>query len=184
MDQTIKGQEQVKLQQNGKSKKDAKKWIILFILLFLILIGILAVLFSNQGPKYENEVAAKVGQLDGKSEAEIRDELNRVVEEGMFHVVINSDPIFRDGTSRGNLEIENIPNNLYLMRVEIINQKTEEVIYSTKYIEPNSHIQEAQLEVNLPKGDYPATAIFYAYDKESLVEIGSTACEICVHVLN
>lgn len=171
-------------------KKSRAHWIVAALL--LLVAGLLLLLLAqNSGwfgqtetPGYETEVAAKLGQLEGKSEEEIRAELNRVVEEGMFHIAINTDPVFQDGTSEGNLEIENVPSNRYLMRLEIIEEDTGELLYSTKYIEPNNHIQKAALDVELEAGEYPATAVFYAYDPETLTEMGSASCEINIRVLN
>jgi hypothetical protein len=158
---------------------------LLLVLIIGALIAVVVKLYMDAHPKkpdYEREIAAKLGQLEGKSEAEIQEELDRVVEEGMFHISINTNPVFQDGTSEGNLEIENVPNNLYLMRVEITEDETGDLLYSTKYIEPNNHIQKAALEKDLDAGEYPATAVFYAYDPDTLTEIGSTACEITIYV--
>ena len=173
-------------EETVRKEKNRKQYLL--ILLLLLIIGVLAALLLQNQKKnqktYETEVAAKLGQLEGKSEAEIQEELNRVVEEGMFHIAINSDPVFPDGASEGSLEIENVQNNRYLMRVEILDGETHEVLYESKYIEPNSHIQKAALKKELEAGDYPAVAVFYAYDPESLTEMGSTACQITVHILN
>jgi hypothetical protein len=160
------------------------------ILLLVLIIGALAYtvvkIYWNSHPKtpdYEREITAKLGQLDGKSEAEIQAELNRVIEEGMFHISINTMPVFPDNKSEGNLEIENVPNNHYLMRVEITDNDSGGLLYSTKFIEPNSHIQKAALEKELAAGEYPAIATFHAYDPNTLTEIGSTSCEMMLYVL-
>lgn len=156
--------------------------LIILLLLFLLLRQFLTP--DRDAMPYEREVAAKLGQLEGKSEAEIQAELDRVVGEGMFHIAINSNPVFANGRSEGSLEIENVPGNRYLMRVEIMLDDTGETVYSTKYIEPNSHIQTAALDVELKKGEYPATAVFRAYDPESLAEAGSVSSQITIIVLN
>jgi hypothetical protein len=173
-------------EMKGKRGKVQLVIILLLLLIIGILISVVVQIYLAAHPKtpgYEREVAAKLGQLEGKSESEIQAELDRVVEEGMFHISINTNPVFLDGASEGNLEIENVPNNLYLMRVEITDDATGDLLYSTKYIEPNSHIQKAALDKTLTAGEYPATAKFYAYDPDTLTEIGSTACEIDIYVL-
>ena len=170
----------------GKDKKQ-KFSIIVIIVMLLIIIALLVqhyLLTGKPDDHLEDAVKAKLGQLEGKSEEEIQAELDRVVTEGMFHIAINSDPVFEDGASEGNLEIENVPANLYLMRVEITRQDTGELIYSTKYIEPNNHIQNARLDVDLEAGDYPANVVFYAYSIQTQEEIGSAGCEITIHVKN
>lgn len=172
-----------------EEKRQRSKQSIWIVLLLLILAGLMAVLVikvllvpKDDIPDYEREITAELGQLEGKSQEEIQAELDRVVEEGMFHIAINTNPVFYDGASEGNLEIENVPGNRYLMRVEITRDDTGDSIYSTKYIEPNKHIQNAKLDTELAAGAYPSTATFYAYDPDTLTEIGRTACEITVYV--
>jgi hypothetical protein len=176
-------------QTTARGQKGKVQAVIILLLILIIgaLAGAVVKIYRDSHPKtpeYEREITAKLGQLDGKSEAEIQAELNRVVEEGMLHISINTTPVFPDGKSEGNLEIENVPNNHYLMRVEIADSDNGDLLYSTKYIEPNSHIQSAALEKELAAGEYPATATFHAYDPNTLTEIGSTACEMLIYVLN
>ena len=174
--------------QDKKSKMGSRKLTAVLVIVIVALAAALILVWMKlrpqEEPAYEREAAAKLGQLEGKSEEEIQAELDRVVTEGMFHIAINSDPVFEDGASEGNLEIENVPANLYLMRVEITRQDTGELIYSTKYIEPNNHIQNAKLDVDLEAGDYPADVVFYAYSTQTQEEIGSAGCEITIHVKN
>ena len=68
-------------------------------------------------------------RLEGKTEEQIVEELNRIVEEGMFNISINTQPEFPDGSSPGNLCIENSPANHYLMVVEITLNDTGEDVY-------------------------------------------------------
>lgn len=175
-------------QGNSRGMSRRQKLIIvlllLIILLLLLMLGRQLLAPDKGADPYEREVAAKLGQLEGKSEAEIQAELDRVVGEGMFHISINSNPVFANGSAEGSLEIENVPGNQYLMRVEITLDNTGETVYTTKYIEPNSHIQTAALNTELEKGEYPATATFYAYDSASLSEMGRVSTQITIVVLN
>ncbi|MFR8172430.1 MAG: hypothetical protein ACLU9Q_16605 [Marvinbryantia sp.] len=170
----------------GKDKKQ-KFSIIVIIVMLLIIIALLVqhyLLTGKPDDHLEDAVKAKLGQLEGKSEEEIQAELDRVIEEGMFHIAINTNPVFEDGSAEGNLEIENVPNNRYAMLVRIVRSDTGEQIYDSGLIDPNYHIQEDSLSVDLPAGDYPAAATFYAYDMETEEEIGSAGCEITITVLN
>lgn len=175
-----------------KNQEERRKGFPLFrmvvILLMVIIIALLLLQRCSADKEPENSldqsVRAKLGQLEGKSEEEIQAELDRVVGEGMFHVVINPEPIFRDGTSDGNLEIENVPNNHYAMVVQILLQDTGEVIYDSGLINPNYHIQKDKLDVDLDAGEYPAEGVFYAYDMDSLEEVGNTSCEMTIRVQN
>ena len=175
--------------QNTSGRSRTLLTVLVIVVMLAVIGGLVAFILlrpeaAPEAKTYETEVAAKLGQLEHKSEAEVIEELNRVIEEGMFHIAINSRPVFQDGESAGNLEIENVPNNHYLMRVEIRLEDTGELVYSTKYIEPNMHIQTAVLDVPLEKGVYFANAVFYAYDPDSLVEMGSVGTKVTLYVLN
>lgn len=127
---------------------------------------------------------AEVGQLDGKSQEEIQAELDRVVDEGMFNVAIATTVEFADGTSEGELRIENVPGNRYLMKVEIARDDTGEVVYTSGLIEPNRHIQKAALSADLDAGTYPCTAVFYALDTETEELVGQAAVQMTILVAN
>lgn len=127
---------------------------------------------------------AALGQLEGKTPEQIQAELDRIVEEGMFNISIASAVEFEDGTSEGDIRIENSPSNRYLMKVEITRDDTGEVVFSTGMIEPNHHIQRAKLSVDLDAGTYPCTAVFYAHDAESEKLIGQAAAQMTISVLN
>jgi hypothetical protein len=168
-------------------KTEKNTWFrVVVVVLMAVIIALLCYqkFFWKEEPNaLEASLKAKLGQLDGKSEAEIQAELNRVIEEGMFHISINTTPVFPDGESEGNLEIENVPNNHYSMVVQIALQDSGEQVYDSGLIEPNYHIQKDVLETDLDAGEYPAVATFHAYDMETQEEIGSTACELTMYVL-
>ncbi len=172
----------------AKDKQPKKRSIFRAVIIVLMII-IIILLFcmqqcgSSDALSLEESIKAELGQLDGKTEEEILEELNRVVEEGMFHISINPDPVFADGTSEGNLEIENIPNNLYGMVVIINLTETEEEVYNSGLIYPNYHIQRDSLSVELEAGAYDAIATFVAYDLDSFEEIGRVSSEITIHIL-
>lgn len=127
---------------------------------------------------------AELGQLEGKTPEEIQAELDRMVEEGMFNISIASTVEFADGASEGELRIENVPGNPYLMKVEISRDDTGEVVYTSGLIEPNRHIQRARLAIDLDAGAYPCTAVFYAYDQENEQLVGQAAAKLTITVLN
>ena len=142
-------------------------------------LGFMAFSNTSQG----RDPNAALGQLEGKTPEEIQKELDRIVEEGMFNISIASSVEFADGTSEGELRIENVPNNPYLMKVEITRDDTGEAVYTSGMIEPNHHIQKARLDVDLDAGDYPCTAVFYAYGKDDEQLVGQAAAKMTVSVL-
>ena len=125
---------------------------------------------------------AELGQYEGKSDEEVRAELDRIVEEGMFDISIASTARFADGTSEGALRIENVPGNRYLMRVSITRDDTGEEVYRSGLIEPGTHIQNTRLDVDLDAGVYGCTARFEACDPETEQPIGEAAAKMTIMV--
>lgn len=141
-----------------------------------------AYLFLNSTQVAESYRSGKLGQLDGKSEAEIRAELNRIVEEGMFSISISRVVDLPTGNSEGEFRIENSPANRYNMQVDITRADNGELIYSSDILEPNYHIQYAKLDEVLPAGTYNCVATFHALDPDTDEEIGQAACAMTIVV--
>ena len=139
------------------SKKSGNKLLhrtvtICVILLLLLCVGLF--FWHNKNAtasdnRLEDSVAAQLGQLEGKSEAEIQEELNRVVEEGTMAISINVNPVFDSGDSEGTLEIENAPGNKYAQVVSITLDDSGKEIYNSGLIQPNYHIQTDKLSAAL-----------------------------------
>ncbi|WP_251213269.1 hypothetical protein [Adlercreutzia murintestinalis] len=165
--------------QEPKRRRKAAMWIVL-IILALVAAAVVAFMLLNPA---KSARSGDVGQLEGKSAAEVQAELDRVVEEGMFNISIASVVELADGASEGELRIENVPNNNYLMRVEITRSDTGELLYQTDVIEPNHHIQSDTLDVDLDPGSYECTATFFALDPETEDEIGQVAAAMKINVL-
>ena len=173
------------MEEKTKKNGNAVKWV--FLVIILILMGVIAWLLLRPAEKpagLARAAGAQLGQLEGKTEEEIQKELNRIVEEGMFNISINTAPIFENGGAEGPLQIENVPGNRYLMQVQITLDDTGELIYKTGLIEPNHHIQNTKLDVELGKGEYLATAVFNAYDPETEEYVGSAGAKLTITVLN
>ena len=173
------------MEEKTKKNGGAVKWV--FPVVILILVGVIAWLLlrpQEQPAGLTRAADAQLGQLEGKTEEEIQAELNRIVEEGMFNISINTAPTFENGKAEGPLQIENVPGNRYLMQVLITLDDTGELIYQTGLIEPNHHIQSAKLDVELEKGEYLATAVFNAYALETEEYVGSAGAKMTITVLN
>lgn len=125
---------------------------------------------------------AKEGFLPTLSEEEIQEELNRIVEEGMFNVSIGSVLDFKNAKSKAVANIENIPANRYYMSVDITLDDTGETVYSSKGIKPGQYIDEISLSKALAPGEYPATARFTAYQPETYEVEGHVAVKIYIYV--
>lgn len=137
----------------------------------------------NQQENSFFDVSALTGALPGKSEEEVIAELNRVVDEGMFNIAINSYITFPDGRSEGVANIENVPGNRYNMTVSIVLDDTGETVYQSKGIKPGQYIQKIRLDEELPEGFYYATAVFTAYAQdEAHSRVGQAAAKIQLEI--
>lgn len=137
---------------------------------------------SDDGLQYEDN--ASVGILPGIDIDERRKELQDMLDDSMIAFSINTSPVFLNGTSKGNLLIENPGNNAKLLRVSILINGTNEEIYSTKYLKPGTYIESAKLDKVLEKGTYDATAYFSAYQEDTGEYIGQTGAQIAITVQN
>ena len=154
--------------------------IALVVAILAIVVAILLALTLCVDEKSRRQGDA--GQLEGKTDAEIQAELDRVVEEGMFNISVASVVEFENGSAEGDLRIENVPGNRYLMRVTLVRNDTGQQLYQTDIIEPDHHIQRDALDVVLPAGSYECTALFEALDPETEEQVGQAAAVITVNV--
>ena len=110
--------------KEASSPKRRMVWIVLIIVVLLAVVGTLVYIIIDQNnkgyDKYVFDTAAMEGRIKMMTEAEIQEELNRVVEEGMFNISIASAIVFESPTSEGQARIENIAANRYHMQVEIL----------------------------------------------------------------
>ena len=154
--------------------------VIVAAVIVLLFIVFMALQSCNRFAVYDTR--AEEGQLRGKTNAEIQEELNRQVEEGMFNISIASTIELYDGTSEGEMRIENVPGNHYYMSVRIVNDANGQTLLQTGMIKPNQHIWEHALDVDLDPGTYECTAIFTAHDMETEQEVGQAAAKINIVV--
>lgn len=183
----------IKSQAEKKEKDKKKKWMTVLLLLFFCIIVVLLFFLlkkpkEDPKPKTEEVFAdrdAELGILPGMTEAEIQDRLNEVVAEGMMNISINPTPVFKSGSEKGDLRIENIKANHYSYVVTITLDDSGEEVYKSGLLSPGYYIDKAKLSKNLPKGKYEATARFKAYKKENKKEpIGAAAAKIQITVEN
>lgn len=170
-----------------KNRNFDKKITLVIILIMLSLGSFIGFLVwdSGRSNKYAYENKAANGIINARTKDEIQTILNRQVSEGMFNVSINSNPIFKTGSSKGNLWIENIPNNKVDLEVDIkLKDKKETSVFKTKKIKPNQNIQNEKLDLDLDKGNYPAVAHFKATDPKDGKLIGNANVNITLSVQN
>ena len=174
--------------ENMIKKKSRKKWIILLVLV-VIAAGAAGGWFhwksqQDEVSDYWFDKAAKDGMIEGRTEKEIQELLNTVVQEGMFNVSVNPNPAFADGKSEGNLCIENIKANHYYARVVLTLDESGEEVFESKGLKPGQYIENVKLSKNLKKGTYPATAQFIITDPETYKDIGKVNTQVTLTILN
>lgn len=146
-----------------------------------LVIWAVTALLDNSGDFYDSN--SIIGQAPYKSQEEIQAELDRIVEEGMLNISIASVIDFDNGTSEGTAYIENVPNNHYVMQVDIKLDDTGEEVYKSGGLKPGNYIENITLSKDLDPGVYSATATFHALDEDTLEEIGQAAAKITLNVL-
>lgn len=175
----------------AKEKRKVDPKLILLILLVVLLVGALVWFVLGRGGSKSADgngnlisfdESAQNGNLPGKTDEEIQDALNKVVEEGMFNISISPEIVFADGTSRGLVRIENIQANRYHMQVTITLDDSGRVVYQSGAIKPGQYIEYINLTTALSAGTYSATATFTALNQLSLEKIGTAAAKISIVV--
>ncbi len=176
-----------KLFGDGSDKEGKKQYMPLIIILLLVII-IIILLMQNCGSCSKDSTddwfdqSAIEGTLPGKTPEEIQAMLNQIVEEGMFNISIAPVIVFENAQAQGQARIENVPANHYNMSVTITLDETAETIYESKGIRPGQYIEYINLQKDLAPGEYAATAMFHAYDADTLAEQGKVAVKITIYV--
>ena len=132
-------------------------------------------LFPGQG-------GAIAGHLPNMTEEEVREQMQKEADNSLFSFKINSRPMFANGGSAGNLNIENPSQNTYPFVVEIFLDATGEKLYDSGGILPDHHITNAPLLLALPAGTYAATAYINAYNPDTLEYCGRAAAELTITI--
>lgn len=163
-------------------RRSQKKWWALAVLLALLIVALVAALvwFTTPNPDRDGltpDPNVKVGSLTGDYA-----NLDKIVDEGMLTFSINATPAFPDGTSPGNLMIENAEINNNRFTVAIYRNDTGEKIYESGYLDPGQYIENAPLDEDLDEGVYECTAQFSTYKLADNAPIGQAAAEVKIYV--
>ena len=161
-------------------EKSNKRKIILVLLFIFLGCGIFLIL-KNKNIKNENVGGTNVsgyiledGAEPGLTEDEIRELLQRQVDESTISFSISSDPIFKG--NKAFMIMANPRYNAYDIDY-VITVDGKEIIRTAK-IAPNQYIEEVELKEALPKGSYIGDALITGYNKETGAEVGKTIVEL------
>ena len=157
--------------------------LILIIGLFFLIVGLSFVLIKKINPT-QNIGGANVsgyivedGAEPGLTEDEIRELLQKQVDESSISFSISSDPIFKG--KKAFIVMANPRYNAYDIDY-VITVDGKEIIRTAK-IAPNQYIEEVELKEALPKGTYNADALVTGYNRETGEKVGETIVEITIN---
>lgn len=133
--------------------------------------------FVEREQRMARESDARRGSLEGLSDREIEELMNRKAEEGSLMISITRELKFPSGRGKGKVQIENSASNRYLMVVEMYRKDNGKRIYRSGALEPGYYLERDRLEEKLAKGIYEVEIHFLAYDIESEEYIGKSVVE-------
>ena len=137
---------------------------------------------SNDGI-WDVTIDENAGEITETDYAAIQEELNKKVAETSINISMNTNPVFNDGQSEGNLMITNEEINRFMQVIEIYRDDTNKLIYKSNAIPVGTRIENDTLDVDLPAGEYECTAYFNAI-RDTGEYVGKAAAKITISVLN
>lgn len=166
-----------KLEKNNKAK------IIIVIILILIIGsgGAYYILNNNKANSDTNgsSVSGYIledGAEPGLTDEEIKELLQKQVDESTISFSISSDPVFKG--KKAFIVMANPRYNAYDIDY-VITVDGKEIIRTAK-ISPNQYIEEVELKEALPKGTYTGEALVTGYNKETGEKVGETIVEVTI----
>lgn len=124
-----------------------KKYTIVIVIMVIALTGILTFVIFNH-PKTEMNAV----QISNTDASEIKDALNKQVEEGKINVQYQLYSVF-DGRDSKEFLVRNNPNNYHPIRFKIYDEN-ERTIYESEKILLGYEVNKIHLDKSLKKGDY------------------------------
>lgn len=171
-----------------EEKKKQKKRMLILILLLLLLLGGYGVYHFFFAPKPAPMTVISGDFLpEGKDAKKMSDKelaalAQKKVDESNFNMMIVSEAVIDSTTQTGQLAIKNPESNAYPINVEIKEDKTGQLIYTSGAIYPGEEIKEVHLEHALAKGEYQTTATFSLYDPQTKKKQGEVSAGVTIFV--
>jgi len=151
--------------------------------LWLLLSIILAVLIvmRNSDPDPNMFIAGAV-LPEGRHASEISQIMQEMADASQVTIQLNTVIDFETPTSYGNIGIINPSQNVFPIAMDFILNETGEVIFTSGGIMPNEFVSKARLDVELPIGVHEATAVFNAYDPDTLEHIWRSNVVLTINI--
>lgn len=166
-----------KLEKNNKAKI-----IIVIILILIIGTGGAYYILNNNKSNSDTNGSSVSGYIledgaePGLTDEEIRELLQKQVDESTISFSISSDPVFKG--KKAFIVMANPRYNAYDIDY-VITVDGKEIIRTAK-IAPNQYIEEVELKEALPKGTYTGEALVTGYNKETGEKVGETIVEVTI----
>ena len=166
-----------------KKEKSVLK-VIIIVILFLSVVLVSGYYIYNKNSNSNNsgsgsEISGYIledGAEPGLSEEEIRELLQKKIDESTISFSISSDPVFKG--KKAFVVMANPRYNAYDIDY-VITVDGKEIIRTAK-IAPNQYIEEVELKEALPKGTYTGEALVTGYNKETGEKVGETIVEVTI----
>lgn len=151
-----------------------------YITVLIVIIVILAAALLLRLLYYEvahHETATKDYLFEPMAVAIAEDSEEITVPEGSIAYQINTKMTYRiqDGTL--DLSAANPQGSAYYIKVRLLDAEREQLL-ETGLLKPGSQLKTVSAAGLLSKGDYPATAVFEAYDIATLEFLGTAECQV------
>jgi hypothetical protein len=166
---------------NEDKRKKKKRLILLLLLLLLSLVLTVLFIFFQNSPDPEMFLAGNT-LPEGRHASEILEIMQEAVDASQITMQVNTVIDFETPTSYGNVGIINPSINIFPIAMDFVLNETGEVIFTSGAIQPNQYISSAPLDVKLPIGVHQATAIFNAYDPETLEHIWESNVALTINI--
>lgn len=128
-----------------------------FSVLIIVIVVAAVLILSGREKELPPEEANQVVTLDNFEEIMLENE--EKVADGYFETWMITTWTFPDGKSPASLAIMgNSPANQYPFYFELYLKDTGELVYTSGLIPVGNELKEIQLDVELPKGEYEASA--------------------------
>ncbi len=169
--------------KNDQENSKKKKWLIILLLLFLLLGGYGAYRYLNQPKTEDMSIVSGEFLPDGKDARKMSDEelakaAQKAVDKSNFNMMISPTATVNGKTQKGKLSIKNPKTNSYPINVELKDDKTGELLYTSGAINPGEEVTDIELEKPLSKGTFMTTALFSLYDPATKAKKGEVSAGV------
>lgn len=192
-EEELEEQKKETTEMHEPESKSKGKWVLLIAVVLILSTTAFALsskFKNNTADEAETAGIAAEGAImnglpEGMKEGELGDALQQKIDESMFTVNVNSQPIFQNGTSKGKVDIVNSPGNSFPCTVALtLDEDGSELYRSDDLIYPEQYIPTIKLTKNLPKGAYPATLTYYVYDVDGKEVTGTMKAVMTIVIQN